>query len=562
MFAILLTLVAVQAAPDDQNLAPISVEAHRAVAGEGPWPLTVAESSDFVRSSRFDEVEAFLAELERLPAGDRLYTEVIGKTAEGLDVVAVTVTAAQTERGEPIRGNVANVVVNANIHGGEIEGKVATQILLRELALGYHADLLDELAIAFIPVFNVDGNDRISRRNRVSQNGPERGVGERPNALGLDLNRDFVKLESPEVQALTWLVGRLDPIAFFDLHTTNGSAHGYDLTYSPSLSPNANPLLDEYARATLFPGVRAELAERAGISVFDYGNFSYPPREPGSRGERGDPIAWSTYDSRPRFGTNLMGLRDCVSILSEAYSYLPYDRRVAATYAFVLECLRGIARDRAEIERRIASSRAARMADGGAPAWTLGVDCELAPGDSVPVRVGRIETTVVDVDPDAEGVQEGRRRSAAGPVRDVSMEVRSSFRATREVPVGAAFVVFDPTPKVIRALQIHLGAWPIRSDTSMTVEVRRFLIEEARRADRPFQGHREMTVTGAWRTETTEVPTGALIVPCTPLTAHLLHPESDDSLTTWNYFDDQLTAGAPHPVAISDVIFPSDEDDR
>ncbi|MEM1449697.1 MAG: M14 family metallopeptidase [Planctomycetota bacterium] len=568
MLTVALSLACLQAASDDAaasaaNVLPIEREAHEASRGAGPWPLTVAEASSFKRSSRLDEVEAFLDALDALPAADRFYREVFGRTTEGGDVIAVTASAGKDERGEPDRSGRANVIVNANIHGGEIEGKVAVQILLRELALGYHADLLEELCITFVPVFNVDGNDRIARTNRVSQNGPDGGVGERANGMGLDLNRDFVKLETPEVQALTWLVGRLDPIAFFDLHTTNGSSHGYDLTYSPSLSPNAAPQMDAYARGSFFPGIRARLAERAEVYVYDYGNFRYPPRDRGSRGQRGDPIAWATYDSRPRFGTNLVGLRDTLSILSEAYSYLPYDRRVDATYAFVLECLRTIARERGEIERRIADARASRVDASGDPTWMLGVDCELVPGESVPIRVGEVSTVEIDLEPREEGFQAGRRRVAAGPdaVRLVEMQARVAFAPTRNVEVGREFVVVAPSEVTLRALQIHLGRVPRVLKESRTLELRVFDVAEAKRNQRPFQGHREVSVEGAWRTATIDVPAGSLVVPCTPLTAHLLHPESDDSLTTWNYFDEALfpegggasEAQIVHPAAIAAV---------
>ena len=554
-------------APD--SLLPL---AEHVPSGETPtWPATVAESSGYTRTSTTAEVLGFLDALDPLPRGSWLQRRVIGQTSEGQDLVAVTVTAPGA--GEDAGGR-PSVLVNANIHGGEIEGKVAVQILLREFAAGFHRSLAERLSITFVPVYNADGNDRIARTNRVTQNGPDDGVGERPNAMGLDLNRDFVKVESPEARALTGLVNELRPIAFMDLHTTNGSYHGYDLTYSPSLSPNANPALDTYVRGALLPGVRERL-RIARYEVFDYGNFEYPPRERGSRGDRGDPVAWSTYDSRPRFGTNLMGLRDTVSILSEAYSYLPYQRRVEATYAFMLASLAGIAEDREAIQGMIESSRAARVDSSGEVTWMLGVDCELAPGRSLPVRVSAIDSVTVDLDPDKAGVQAGTRRVAQGPesLRVVEMEVRDRFRPTRNAEVGRCFVLMDAAQEVLETLRVHLGVGALRvlaEDTDL--DLRRFTVASAERARRPFQGHREVSVEGTWGNQVTRVLAGSVLVPCTPLTAHLLHPESDDSLTTWNFFDYALfegsaqegwagaaRAGALHPVAISRVPIGSGE---
>ncbi len=532
--------------------------------GRPTWPATVAESSGYTRSSTTAEVLDFLGSLDSLPRGAWLRRRVIGRTSEGQDLVAVTVTAPGSE--EEVAARPA-VLVNANIHGGEIEGKVAVQLLLREFAAGYHRSLAERLQLTFVPVYNADGNDRIARTNRVTQNGPDGGVGERPNAMGLDLNRDFVKVESPEARALTGLVNELRPIAFMDLHTTNGSYHGYDLTYSPSLSPNANPALDAYARGALLPGVRERL-RLARFEVFDYGNFEYPPRERGSRGDRGDPVAWATYDSRPRFGTNLMGLRDTVSILSEAYSYLPYQRRVEATYAFMLASLTRIAEDREAIQGLIDASRAGRIDANGEVTWMLGVDCELAPGREAPVRVSAIDTVEIDLDPEEFGVQAGTRRVARGleSVRVVDMEVRDHFQATRMAEVGRCFVLADPSPAVLEALRVHLGddggLRMLAEDVEL--ELRRFTVSSADRATRPFQGHREVSVEGEWSSRVTKVLAGAVLVPCTPLTAHLLHPESDDSLTTWSFFNSALFegtagdgwSGAPrqgalHPVAIS-----------
>lgn len=532
-----------------QAANPITLDAYVAsCAGEDPevvsarWPLTVAEASGFEASSKLEEVEAFLTALESLPAADRLSRAVFGKTTEGRELTVVTVRGA----GE---GKRERVLINANIHGGEIEGKVAAQILLRELALGYHAELLESLEIAFVPVFNADGNDRISRRNRASQNGPDGGVGERANAGGLDLNRDFVKLETPEVRALTTLIRETAPRVFMDLHTTNGSAHGYDLTYASSLSPNVHPRLSCYMAQSFFPRVRRTLEERDQFHIFDYGNFGYAPRAEGSRGKPGEPIRWSTYDSRPRFGTNLMGLRGTVSILSEAYSYLPYERRVRATYAFVLESLRVLASDADQLEAitDMEAPIAESLAEVCAMPYrrnSLGVEAKLDSVGTLPVRVSSYSEVTVDVDPKAPGVQGMERRIAApaDSAREVSMDVQSRFRAGRECPYGSEFLILEPSAEVLDTLAIHLGEEALRRTGPEAEEltVSAFLVEEASLSDRVFQGHREVSLKGSWGERTLTCPPGALRVTATRLVAHLLHPESDDSMTTWNFFDREL----------------------
>ena len=125
----------------------------------------------------------------------------------------------------------------ANIHAGEVEGKEAMQHFARRIVLGDLRPLLDKLIILIAPIYNADGNEKINVMNRTAQNGPLGGVGVRENSKGLDLNRDYMKLDSPEAQSLVRLFNRWDPHLTVDLHTTNGSYHGYHLTYSIPLNP-------------------------------------------------------------------------------------------------------------------------------------------------------------------------------------------------------------------------------------------------------------------------------------------------------------------------------------
>lgn len=538
-------------------LAPLAGAQEPAASG---GPLTVAEASRWQRTSRLDDVLRFIERLEGLPRGDRLEVLTFGATVEGRPLTAVT---ARLEPGGPPR---ASVLVNANIHGGEVEGKTAVQMILRDIAMGEHDDILQVFDVTFVPVFNADGNDAISRRNRVSQNGPNGGVGRRPNAQGLDLNRDFVKVESPEVRALLGLANRLRPVAFFDLHTTNGSNHGYDLTFAPSLSPNAGPPdVIAFQRDVFFPAVTERMAER-GHFVFDYGNFGYARRGAGSRGDRGDPVRWSTYDPRPRFGTNMFGIRGTTAILSEAFSYQPFRRRVESTYLFTLACLRELTdervRSKARVHREWAEALDAMDVPTGA---VLATAPRLEDGTREPVRVGTVRDIEVDLGPDApagrRGDTTGRRRlaSPSSEAREVEMLVQRRFVGTAVASAGQALAVIDPSPELIGKLRVHLGpARPLRLlRAPLEVSAARFELASVEWAERPFQGHNVVSVRGAWgEDEALTLPAGTLLVRSTPLTAQLLSPESDDSLTTWNVFDEQLLPGgggadlgpAHHPV--------------
>ena len=174
-----------------------------------------------------------------------------------------------------------------------------------------------------------------------------RGVGTRENAKGLDLNRDFMKLDSAEAKALVRLFNTWDPHLTVDLHTTNGSYHGYHLTYAPALNPNTSPHLIRFSREIMLPQIGVAVEQKHKFRTYYYGNFATSgaiARElnsfPASDGTRTvETRVWRTFDHRPRFGNNYAGLRNRLTILSEAYSYLDFKRRVAVTEAFVEEIL-------------------------------------------------------------------------------------------------------------------------------------------------------------------------------------------------------------------------------
>ncbi len=222
--------------------------------------------------------------------------------------------------------------------------------------------MLDSIVLIAIPIYNADGNERFKPQsvNRTEQNGPEM-VGQRPNAQMLDLNRDYVKAEAPETRASLAMFEKWNPDVFVDLHTTDGSFHGYALTYAPSLNPAARDA-GAYTRDSLLPELRQRMKARDGFEVFDYGNFDTRVRGARHHGH-GEAAAGTRYDHRPRFGTNYFGLRERISILSEAYSHDPFERRVKSTYAFVRELLSLMAERGARI-RAIESAADAQFARG------------------------------------------------------------------------------------------------------------------------------------------------------------------------------------------------------
>src|SRR5581483_7086788 len=205
-------------------------------------PLTVAEKSNYQATSRHEDVLAFCQNLAKASPLVRLGELGVSQEGRKLPIVILAEPPVATPE-EAQRSGKLIVFALGNIHAGEVDGKEGLLMLARELATARERPLLKDLVIVFAPIFNADGNERISKSNRRSQAGPAEGVGIRANAQGLDLNRDFVKLESPEVQALVRFFRHWDPAVFIDCHTTNGSYHRYTLTYEGGRCPAGDTAL-------------------------------------------------------------------------------------------------------------------------------------------------------------------------------------------------------------------------------------------------------------------------------------------------------------------------------
>ncbi|MGC6488248.1 MAG: M14 family zinc carboxypeptidase, partial [Planctomycetota bacterium] len=410
---------------------------------------------------------------------------------------------------------------------------------LREIALGEHEALLQRCTIWFVPIYNVDGNEAVKVGNRRGQNGPD-AVGQRPNGMGLDLNRDFVKADAPETRALLALFDEVDPHLFVDLHTTNGSHHGYHLTYAPSLNPNVDHGVDRCTRAML-ERVRARLQGQGG-ETFDYGNFETRDWDGGGApSSRGGARGWYTYDSRARYGINYFGLRNRLSVLSEAYSYADFETRIRATKAFVLALLGDLVANERDARAAMAAADAAVTA-ADAPVW-FGTQTSFAPAESLPVLVGAVERAGGEGDRPLRYVRVDQSEPEVMPV------VRR-FRSARRRRLPEAWVVLSPSEAVAERLRLH-GVQFQQLDAAATMDARAFRVDKKRKPKRPYQGHQALVLEGAWQEVAPRlVPAGALIVRADQrlarVAATLLEPLSEDGLSTWNFFEDQT--GETYPV--------------
>jgi hypothetical protein len=277
----------------------------------GRKPLTRAERTNFTETSRYEDVVAFIDSLKVL--GAKIQVGSLGKTALGRDlpyVVAsrplITTPAEARRLGRPV------AFIQGNIHSGEVEGKEASLALLRDLLFDRNRNVLDSIVLIVVPDYNADGNEHfdIQSRNRGAQNGPEL-VGTRTTSCGWNLNRDYVSADAPETRGALTMLNKWNPDLFMDLHTTDGSIHGYALTYSPTLTPTA-VTTGAYVADTMLPVIRARMRERHGFEVNDYGDFSRT--RPAGGGAPGGALGGGGFGGRGRGGqqsANAPYLRGC-----------------------------------------------------------------------------------------------------------------------------------------------------------------------------------------------------------------------------------------------------------
>ncbi|MEP6571049.1 MAG: M14 family metallopeptidase [Gemmatimonadota bacterium] len=493
-----------------------------------PAQTTRPERTDFRETSSHADVVAFLDSLQHAGAGIRIGS--MGRSPRGKSIPYVIASRPLVDGpGDAHRTGKPILYIQGNIHSGEVEGKEAAQMLLRDLTLGPLRSLLDSVVVILVPIYNADGNDDFGpgERNRAGQNGPPL-VGKSTNGQGLNLNRDYVKLEAPETRASLALIDAWEPDVFIDLHTTDGSYHGYALTYAPGLNPNSPPA-NEYVRNHFLPLIRERMRRRHHQEVFDYGNFRN--QEPDSLVQ-----GWETYDARPRFGTNSMGMRGRLAILSEGYSNAPFRERIDATYNFLREILSLAAEERTTITALVASS--ARFAPD-----SVTVRSVLAP----PTRQDVI-AEVTQADSDGHGPFARRKRT--GVYRTIRMPVWDRFAPARREALPSGYLL-PPEFSGIAAMLVRQGIIVQRLRENWHGDAEAFSIDSLWAAPAVFEGHRTVMLNGRWSPRSAELHAGWFYIPTAQrqgvFAAYLLEPASEDGFVTWNLLDRAIAVGDEYP---------------
>jgi hypothetical protein len=498
--------------------------AFAASAKAGPLE-TVAEASGFRITGRYEEVERLCAEFAKAYPDAARCTE-FGRTPEGRPMLALAVSRSGAltpddarERGIPA------MLAQGGIHAGEIDGKDAGFLAIREMLQGKAArGALDSFVFVFVPVFNIDGHERFGRWNRPNQNGPEQ-MGWRVTSQNFNLNRDYTKADAPEMQAMLRLLDAWDPVLYVDLHVTDGAQ------FEPDVSNTLEPAFmgDPDMRPT-GRGIMAELNKsltaQGSLPLDFYPSF------------RVDDDPMSGFDASaypPRFSTGYWALRNRFSLLVETHSWKDYPTRVRVT--------RNVLVTLSEMMARQGRAWRALAHEADARAEHLG-------GQDVPIdfEVGP-HTTAIDFrgyaytrEPSAiSGGLVTRYDPAKPQVWHVPLRDTVVPKLTVRAPRGGYVVPSAQAAWLGERLAIH-GIRFERLDKAVAgANVEAFRASKATLSTTTFESHTTATIAGEWKPEKRDIPAGSLIVPIAQPKARLilalLEPRGGDSFAAWGFFN-------------------------
>lgn len=486
---------------------------------------TPAEATHFRTTPSYADTLAYLQRLQRA-APDKLRLITFGTTPEGRPMTAVIASDDGTFSPDAARAARKPVVLlQAGIHPGEIEGKDAGLMLLRDIAVtGKWPHLLDHAVLVFIPVFSVDGHENSSPYHRINQNGPER-QGFRGQAQYLNLNRDYIKADAPEMRAWLKLWQRWLPDFLIDVHTTDGADYLYDLTWYTEDPHKLDPGVAAWQQALMAEAIPAY--EKRGHLASIYLEFK-DGRDPRK--------GIVNFGSGPRFSTGYAALQNRPALLIETHMLKPYAVRVRATYDLVRQLLAQIDAAPAPLIATNAAADARVIARAGQPGAHVPITFKPSPA-STPFELKGYAFTLTHSD------ISGADWIRYDPHTPRTYRIPNWNELLPDISIAppAAYVVPAPWTAVIDRLAAH-GIAMQRIDHAVTVHAGGYQLDHPRWADAPFEGHLMLRDVAAMsvRREVT-LPPGSVIVPMDQRAANvaiaLLEPQAPDSLLAWGELD-------------------------
>jgi len=486
---------------------------------------TVAERSGFRETGRYDEVIALCAAFaQRYPDAVRCID--FGTTPEGrpMKALVVTRTGAFTP-GQAHARNLPVLLVQGGIHAGEIDGKDAGFLAVREALDGTSAKGdLDRVVWVFVPVFNVDGHERFGAWNRPNQRGP-RAMGWRTTAQNFNLNRDYVKADAPEMQAMLGLIDAWDPVAYVDLHVTDGAQFQHDVSITAEPVHMGDSELRK-AGVAMRDGVIARLAAQGSKPVGFYPAF-VSDDDPAS--------GFAVAVPPPRFSHGYMPLRNRLGMLVETHSWKDYPTRVRITRKAIVAMLDLTARDGGDwLRAEHAADERATQLGGQDVALDYKATSQAHTIDFLGYAYTRTPSEV-------SGTLMTRYDERKPQVWKIPLY--SDVQPTKHVvaPLGGYIVPAAHATWVAEKLRQHGVKFRKLDHDLSQAAVEAFRADKATFATASNESHQRLALEGAWKPEVRDIGAGALFVPIAQpkgrLVLGLFEPQAPDALVAWGEFN-------------------------
>ena len=492
---------------------------------------TTFESSGGLRTGRLDEVVRLCHAFEAAYPGKARCSQ-FGTTPEGRPMLALALSGDGTLDPQTARSRRRPVILlQGGIHAGEIDGKDAELLLVRELLDGSATArdpalraVREKVTLVFVPIFNVDGHERFGALHRPNQVGPEES-GWRVTSQNLNLNRDYAKADTPEMAAMLELLGAWDPVLYVDLHVTDGAMFQPELSVQVQPWLGSSPLAE--AGAALSRAMGDRLARTGHLALTD---FFYPEFVHHDDPQSGFAMAEAT----PRFSQGYWAARNRLGMLVETHSWKPYARRVAVT----LDTLRAVAAEAAlHGEEWLAASRAADRKALKLPGSE--VVLETTPGTHTRT-LSFPGYAYQRVPSEISGTLWTRYDPSTPEIWKIPLVDEIKPKTVVRAPAGGYVIPAGYAQVVAERLKLHgilFQALPERSH----VAVETFRASRTTPSPAVFEGRLGMSVDGQWKPEVRDLPAGSIYVPVAQplgvLAMELLEPTAPDSFLAWGFFN-------------------------
>jgi hypothetical protein len=476
-----------------------------------------------------------------------IYLSSICKSTSGIDIPMAVLSNPLVNSYEQAKASGKPVIyIQANIHAGEVEGKEVAMMLMRDILLGDKKYLLQNQIIIFVPIYNVDGNDKMAKGLRVSQENSPLETGIRENGQGLDLNRDGIKMEAPETMGMILNILNLwDPQVTVDLHTTNGTWHGYSLTWAPGYLSSGESGPYNYLNEVMLPLITKNAKEKYDLNLGPFGDFSL---------REGWPLKnFYTYNHHPRYIINHIGLRNRMSILSESFAHERFYQRINSTYHFVYEILNHCNNNASEILKinKEAELAAIEKVRNQAGMLKKGVRFKMVPTDK---PLNHFRTYDYEKYLKEDGSISWLKSGKITYYDNITYY--AAFQDTVSATLPRGYVIPAMMDTIVQLLQQH-GVKVIKLEKKTRFSGESFFIEKWNKSPRKFEGHNMASVEGKFNAKEMIAQKGDYIVdlaqPLANLIFYMLEPQSDDGLLSWNFFDQILKSSN---VPFSPVEYP------